>query len=42
MSLTLILLYLMTAYMLGNNLPAEGASNEWLEFLPEEEYNKLP
>ena len=22
-------------------VPAEGASNEWLEFLPEEEYNKL-
>ena len=27
---------------LAVEVPAEGASNEWLEFLPEEEYNKLP
>ena len=27
---------------LAVEVPAEGASNEWLEFLPEEEYDKLP
>ena len=27
---------------LAVEVPAEGASNEWLELLPEEEYNKLP
>ena len=26
---------------LAVEVPAEGASNEWLEFLPDEEYNKL-
>ena len=37
-----VVLCLSAGHKTTKNIRAKGASNEWLEFLPEEEYNKLP